>query len=98
MTSTIKMNCDCGKIHEVGRDSDAPQNAISMGCNWCPNCEDTAENYYQEWYNLDEGESEGNNDDDGDPNQLIMFSIADEILNQEVKQEIEKQSKDNDKI
>ena len=75
--STIKINCaTCGKSHTVGRDIDAPESAISMGCNWCPSCEEEAEDYYEEWYNLNEsGEIESD-----DPNQLVMFSIADEVL------------------
>ena len=87
--NTIKMNCDCGKVHEVQRDSDAPKNAVSMGCNWCPTCEDTADDYYNEWYNLID-----NNDDDSDNkpilpddvpyNQLMLFSIADDILENHV--------------
>jgi hypothetical protein len=24
-------------------------NAISMNCNWCPDCQDTATDYYHEW-------------------------------------------------
>ena len=86
--NTIKMNCDCGKVHELQRDSDAPKNAISMGCNWCPNCEDTADDYYNEWYNLN------NNDDDSEnktilpfdvpDNQLMLFSIVDHILENHV--------------
>ena len=93
--NTIKMNCDCGKVHEVQRDSDAPKNAVSMGCNWCPICEDTAEDYYNEWYNL----IDNNDDDDTDnkpmlpgdvpDNQLMLFSIADDILqNHKVKRNV----------
>ncbi|MGH2666097.1 hypothetical protein [Flavobacterium sp.] len=85
---TIKMNCDCGRTHDVIRDKSAPNNAISMGCNWCPDCEDTADDYYDEWYNTNDG------DDDTTPdvpdNQLMLFSIADDILqNHEIKQNIE---------
>lgn len=77
MSSIIKITCDtCSKSHDVHRDIDAPKDATSMGCNWCPACEDRAEDYYEEWYNFNEsGESESN-----DPNQLVMFSIADEVL------------------
>lgn len=77
--ATINMNCDCGYVYrDMPRDEDAPETATSMGCNWCPVCEDTAEDYYDEWYNFDEG---GDYDEPGDPQQLMMFSIADEILN-----------------
>jgi len=81
----IKINCDCGLTHEVTRDKEAPKTAISMGCNWCPDCEDTAQDYYEEWYNFNEG---GDTDYGDDPKQLMMFSIADDILtNHEVKNE-----------
>lgn len=69
----IKINCDCGLTHEVTRDKEAPKTAISMGCNWCPDCEDTAQDYYEEWYNFNEG---GDTDYGDDPKQLMMFSIA----------------------
>jgi hypothetical protein len=73
---TIKINCDtCGEIHEVKRDKKAPDNAVSMGCNWCPNCEDKADDYYDEWYNYPDPDDKGD-----DPNQLILFSITDDIL------------------
>lgn len=45
----MKIHCDCGKIHEVRKDKEAPKNAISMGCNYCPACE--AKDYYDEWHN-----------------------------------------------
>jgi len=77
---TIKMNCDCGKVHEVRKDKEAPKNAISMGCNWCPDCEDTAEDYYNEWYNLNDGENENIVEPEVPDNQLMLFSIADDVL------------------
>ena len=76
----IKMNCDCGKVHDVKKDNSTPKNAISMGCNWCPDCEDTAEDYYQEWYNLDEGNDNKIIEPDVPDNQLMLFSIADDVL------------------
>ncbi|SNR34694.1 hypothetical protein [Lutibacter flavus] len=87
MKTKIKINCDCGISHEVNRDNEAPKTAISMGCNWCPKCEDTANEYYREWYNYtDDGDSNTNYGDD--PKQLMMFSIADDILeNHEPKKE-----------
>ena len=80
---TIKINCDCGLTHEVRRDKISPESAISMGCNWCPDCEDIADDYYNEWYNFNE---DTGTDDTGtdDPMQLMLFSIADEILNEKV--------------
>ena len=63
------------------RDSDAPETATSMGCNFCPKCEDEQSGLYEEWYNFDESGDAGSDD----PNQLMMFSIADDILNKEVE-------------
>lgn len=76
MGSKINIHCDCGLTHEVDRDNDAPENAVSMGCNWCPSCMDDADDYYEEWYNYNDGE----NYETPDPNQLMMFSITDSIL------------------
>jgi len=47
--ATIKIYCNCGAKSTVNRDIKAPDNAISMGCNWCPVCD--SENDYTEWYN-----------------------------------------------
>lgn len=53
MKTTIKIICACcGKTHEVKRTPEIPSNVISLGCNWCPECEDNAGDYYQEWYNV----------------------------------------------
>ena len=72
----IKIICDtCGKVHEVNRDKEAPDNAVSMGCNWCPGCEDNAGELYDEWYNYPDPDDKGD-----DPNQLMLFSITDDIL------------------
>jgi len=87
---TIKINCDCGKVYEVHRDNEAPKNAISMGCNWCSDCEDTADDYYNEWYdNNDDGDDNQNTEPDVPDNQLMLFSIADDILqNHVVKRDV----------
>ena len=74
----IKINCDCGVAHEVNRDKNAPTTAISMGCNWCPSCEETADEDYDEWYNYTDPDDPYDKGDD--PNQLMLFSITDEIL------------------
>lgn len=77
---TINITCDtCHLTIEVVRTSGIPDNVISMGCNWCPKCEDKADDYYREWYN----ESE-NNETKPDPipgNQLCMPFEIDKILN-----------------
>lgn len=51
---TIKIICDkCNKTFEVERTSEIPDDVISLGCNWCPACEVTADDYYDEWYNYE---------------------------------------------
>lgn len=72
----IKINCDCGASFDVNRDKEAPDNAITMGCNWCPTCM-TENEPYEEWYN------DTDNNDNDDPNQFMLFSITDEILKKE---------------
>lgn len=41
---------NCKKEHEIKRDKEAPIKAVGMGCNWCPDCQDSAREYYREWY------------------------------------------------
>ncbi len=79
----IKINCNCGLTHEVDRDKNAPDTAISMGCNYCPDCMGDMTEEYNEWYNYpDKGDDYGD-----DPNQLMLFSVADDILaNHKVKE------------
>jgi len=78
---TIPITCDgCHTTHQVTRDSTAPKNAISMGCNWCPICGDQAEDIYDEWYNENDGDGDNEKDIPVDPNQLCMPFIIDEIL------------------
>ena len=58
--------------HEVGRTSEIPNHVISMGCNWCPSCEDDADEYYEEWYN----DSDNNDTEPTQPiNQLGLFTL-----------------------
>lgn len=75
----IKITCEtCGKTHDVARTPEIPNNVISMGCNWCPECEDKAEDYYHEWYNKNDGDSDTLPEPDS-PTQLVMPFILDEI-------------------
>jgi len=76
--SRINITCQsCHTTHDVPRTSEIPDYVLSMGCNWCPRCEDTANDYYEEWYNEKEG------DEPPPPpvpdNQLTMPFIFDEI-------------------
>lgn len=79
----INITCDgCKKTWEVTRTNEIPDNVVSMGCNWCPECEDSATSYYEEWYN----ESDDNGGLPEIPigdNQLCLPFIFDEL---EIKQ------------
>lgn len=81
----IKLTCDgCGLVHTVERTPEIPDNVISMGCNFCPfgDCEDKANDYYDEWYNeSDDGETPEPTPD----NQLMLFTEFDEVINTPVK-------------
>lgn len=78
MKEKINITCDtCHTTHSVDRTKEIPKNIISMGCNWCPLCEDRAEDYYEEWYNdSDDKESTPEIPD----NQLSMPFELNEIL------------------
>ena len=73
----MNITCDtCHKTHSVRRTSEIPEHVISMGCNWCPECEDRAKEYYEEWYN----ESESGEQPEPVPdNQLVMPFIIEHI-------------------
>lgn len=77
--SKIKSTCQtCGHIYELDREEYMPAHVVSTKCNWCPLCEDRAEDYWQEWW--DEDENGG-----GEPilpipdNQLCLPFIFDEL-------------------
>lgn len=59
----FKIHCNCGEVHEIKKDIDFPIDAFLMGCNWCPVCEDTVE----EWYNYEDLEPVISN-----PNQIKL--------------------------
>lgn len=76
---SINITCDtCGMAHEVSRTHEIPDNVISIGCNWCPACEDKANDYYEEWYNYNE---DGSNELPAPipDNQLCLPFIFDEL-------------------
>lgn len=78
--ATIKITCDtCHKTHEVTRTNEIPEHVVSMGCNWCPSCEDKAQDYYEEWYNGGNDDDDIDSDNDVPINQLVMPFILDDI-------------------
>lgn len=47
----IEIKCmGCKKVHKVERTSELKENIIALGCNWCPDCQDSAKEEYKEWY------------------------------------------------
>ena len=66
--SHIQIKCEgCKEVFNVDRDKDAPEDATSMECNWCPACADKADDYYCEWYCFDPLP------DPVDPDQMDLF-------------------------
>lgn len=78
----INIACrECGKVHDVPRTNEIPSWVLSMWCNWCPACEDSADDYYEEGYVPEEDDGKGNEPQPipvGD-NQLTMPFIFDEL-------------------
>jgi len=49
--SVIVIECEnCGLKHGVNRTVEIPDDVTSLSCNWCPECEDDATDYYTEKY------------------------------------------------
>ncbi|MEO9474154.1 MAG: hypothetical protein ABJG41_01425 [Cyclobacteriaceae bacterium] len=86
--STMKITCDtCNTTHTVDRTPEIPSHVVSMGCNWCPKCEDKADDYYEEWYN--ESDDDSLKGDDVPPNQLCLGFVWNEIFTEESQEKIE---------
>lgn len=46
----IDIHCKgCGTIHNVPRTDEIKPNVDHLCCNWCPECQDQAQDYYHEW-------------------------------------------------
>lgn len=66
--ATIIIRCDiCKKEYSVRRTEEIPENCTYLTCNWCPDCEDKADDYYTEKHHFDELPIK-------DPNQLKLFT------------------------
>ena len=79
----INITCEtCHRTHLVSRTKEIPDHVRSMGCNWCPACEDRAEAYYEEWYNEDDGRDSRSTDPEPS-NQLVLPFALNEILQEE---------------
>lgn len=73
------MTCQgCGHIYDLKKTEEIPAHVFFMKCNWCPICEESAEDYWEEWW--DENEDGGVNPSYPIPdNQLCLPFIFDEI-------------------
>lgn len=50
----ISIHCEgCNKKRNVDRTPEIPDDVTSLKCNWCPECEHTATDYFYEWYCYD---------------------------------------------
>lgn len=77
----INLYCEgCNTTIEVNRTSEIPDWVISLRCNWCPSCEDSADEYWEEWYYPDrEGGDLIEIPEPIPDNQLCLPFIFDEI-------------------
>lgn len=67
MMAKINVKCEgCGKVHNLNRTEEIPDDVVSLICNWCIECEDTAKDYYTERYCYDE-------EPINNPNQQSLF-------------------------
>lgn len=45
----IKIKCEnCNKVYDVDRTNEIAESTKSLTCNWCPSCDFSANDYYQE--------------------------------------------------
>lgn len=76
--STINITCQtCNEVYAVRRTDEIPAHVVSMKCNWCPNCEDQADDVYEEWY--DENDSGDSIPIPIGDNQLCMPILFEEL-------------------
>lgn len=69
MELRIKLHCKCcGKVHDLPRTEEIPEEVGSLQCNFCIECEDKMDDYYNEWY-IEESELPVI----VDPNQITLF-------------------------
>jgi len=69
----INIKCQgCGKTHQVSRTKEIPNEATSMWCNWCPECDNIDEDYL-EGYNFDTPKEQT------PQNQLQLFGVEDSL-------------------
>lgn len=66
----IKLLCKCcGQVHDLPRTNEIPDEVTALACNFCIECEDKMDDYYNEWYIKEEELPIADN-----PNQIKLFS------------------------
>jgi hypothetical protein len=74
----INLTCQtCNKVYDLPKTEEIPAHVFQMKCNWCPVCEDQADDYYNEWW--DENENDTEPQMPVPDNQLCMPFIFDEL-------------------
>jgi hypothetical protein len=69
----IKLICDyCGAIFRVENEHKHPHSIKEIRCNWCPNCEDHANDVYEERL-IYRKNTQTNEYQSQDQNQLTLF-------------------------
>lgn len=65
----FKLSCECcGKVYDMPRTEEIPADVTAMACNFCIECEDKMNDYYDEWV-IDEPKLPIVHD----PNQMELF-------------------------
>lgn len=76
--SKIQLTCQtCQHVYDLNKTPELPAHVFFMKCNWCPLCEDQADDYWQEWW--DEDENANNKPIPVGDNQLTMPFVLEEI-------------------
>jgi len=69
---SIKMICEtCNNVYSLRKTDEIPEHVFLMRCNWCGECEDKAQDYYDEWWNEWENTPE-TMQTPYNPNQLVL--------------------------
>ena len=76
----INLNCEnCHTVYDFKKTNELPKHVFFMRCNWCPKCEDDANDYYKEWWDKDDNNPNKTKSIPVGDNQLCMPFILDEI-------------------
>jgi len=86
---TLTLTCEsCNKVHKLEKTNELPSHVFFMRCNWCPCCEGTVDDYYNEWWDEDENDPNKPLPIPEDPNQLCL-PLSDIFQMAEPKKELQ---------